>query len=102
MLELWSPKTRHGLWRRLWLALAEAQQELGAEIPVGGPVRVHEEYYVIGGPFGWLNVVVRGGLGPVPAPSDPAAWAAEMTGGVQDLATGRALAIERIQRLVDV
>ncbi|HUQ48692.1 MAG TPA: adenylosuccinate lyase [Gemmatimonadaceae bacterium] len=33
MLELWSPKTRHGLWRRLWLALAEAQQELGAEIP---------------------------------------------------------------------
>ena len=33
MLELWSPKTRHGLWRRLWLALAEAEQELGAEIP---------------------------------------------------------------------
>ncbi len=33
MLELWSAKTRHGLWRRLWLALAEAQQELGAEIP---------------------------------------------------------------------
>jgi adenylosuccinate lyase len=33
MLELWSPKTRHGLWRRLWLALAEAQQELGAQIP---------------------------------------------------------------------
>jgi len=33
MLELWSPRTRHGLWRRLWLALAEAEQELGAEIP---------------------------------------------------------------------
>ena len=26
MLELWSPRTRHGLWRRLWLALAEAEQ----------------------------------------------------------------------------
>lgn len=29
MLTLWSPKERHALWRRLWLALAEAQQELG-------------------------------------------------------------------------
>ena len=34
MLELWSPRTRHGLWRRLWLALAEAQRELGLPIPV--------------------------------------------------------------------
>ena len=33
MLELWSPATRHGLWRRLWLALAEAEQELGVQIP---------------------------------------------------------------------
>jgi adenylosuccinate lyase len=30
MLELWSPNTRHGLWRQLWLALAEAEHELGA------------------------------------------------------------------------
>ena len=29
MLTLWSPQERHALWRRLWLALAEAQQELG-------------------------------------------------------------------------
>ena len=29
MLELWSPQRRHALWRRLWLALAEAQRELG-------------------------------------------------------------------------
>jgi adenylosuccinate lyase len=29
MLQLWSPQTRHALWRRLWLALAEAQKELG-------------------------------------------------------------------------
>ncbi len=33
MLELWSPQTRHGLWRRLWLALAEAQRGLGVAIP---------------------------------------------------------------------
>ena len=33
MLANWSARTRHGLWRRLWLALAEAQRELGAEIP---------------------------------------------------------------------
>ena len=33
MLEVWSARTRHGLWRRLWLALAEAQRELGVAIP---------------------------------------------------------------------
>ena len=33
MLELWSPQTRHGLWRRLWLALAEAEHRLGVPIP---------------------------------------------------------------------
>ncbi|MFL5593370.1 MAG: adenylosuccinate lyase [Gemmatimonadaceae bacterium] len=33
MLELWSPATRHGLWRRLWLALAEGERELGVDIP---------------------------------------------------------------------
>ena len=33
MLELWSARTRHGLWRQLWLALAEAEQQLGVAIP---------------------------------------------------------------------
>src|SRR5260221_7496056 len=33
MLEVWSPQMRHGLWRRLWLALAEAEQRLGVPIP---------------------------------------------------------------------
>ncbi|MFN2603974.1 MAG: adenylosuccinate lyase [Gemmatimonadaceae bacterium] len=33
MLELWSPRTRYGLWRRLWLALAESEKKLGVEIP---------------------------------------------------------------------
>ena len=33
MLQLWSPSSRYGLWRRLWLALAKAEQDLGADIP---------------------------------------------------------------------
>jgi adenylosuccinate lyase len=33
MLELWSAQTRHGLWRRLWLVLAECERELGYPIP---------------------------------------------------------------------
>ena len=33
MLALWSSRERHGLWRRLWLALAEAERELGVPIP---------------------------------------------------------------------
>ena len=33
MLELWSARTRYGLWRRLWLTLAEAQRELGLDLP---------------------------------------------------------------------
>lgn len=32
MSALWSDQTRFSTWRRLWLALAEAQQELGLEI----------------------------------------------------------------------
>ena len=33
MLDLWSPRMRYGQWRRLWLALAEAERDLGLEIP---------------------------------------------------------------------
>ncbi len=33
MLELWGAQSRYGLWRRLWLALAEAEQRLGVDIP---------------------------------------------------------------------
>lgn len=33
MLKLWGAQTRYGLWRRLWLALAESQQALGVAIP---------------------------------------------------------------------
>ena len=43
MLELWSHQTRYGLWRRLWLALAEAERELGVDIPADaiGQMRAH-------------------------------------------------------------
>ncbi len=33
MQRLWGERHRVGLWRRLWLALAEAQRELGLDIP---------------------------------------------------------------------
>ncbi|MDE3152759.1 MAG: adenylosuccinate lyase [Gemmatimonadota bacterium] len=33
MLELWGPATRYGMWRRLWLALAEGERALGVPIP---------------------------------------------------------------------
>ena len=32
MAELFSPQRRHSTWRRLWVALAEAQQEIGLDI----------------------------------------------------------------------
>jgi len=43
MLELWSGSTRYGLWRRLWIALAEAERELGAEIPADAIEQMHRE-----------------------------------------------------------
>ena len=33
MLQLWGAQTRYSLWRHLWLALAESQQQLGLAIP---------------------------------------------------------------------
>lgn len=32
MSQLWSPQTKHSTWRRLWVALAEAEKELGLDI----------------------------------------------------------------------
>ncbi len=32
MASIWSAQTKHGLWRRLWVALAEAERELGLDI----------------------------------------------------------------------
>jgi adenylosuccinate lyase len=43
MQALWSERHRIGLWRRLWLALAETQRELGLAIPAEaiGQIRAH-------------------------------------------------------------
>jgi len=43
MQVLWGDRRRIGLWRRLWLALMEAEQELGLEIPSAAlaEVRAH-------------------------------------------------------------
>jgi len=43
MVELWSPQRRYGLWRRLWLALAEAQYELGLTAEDGVTPRISPE-----------------------------------------------------------
>ncbi len=32
MAQLWSPQRRHSTWRRMWVALAEAEKELGLNI----------------------------------------------------------------------
>src|SRR5436305_4771172 len=42
MLEVWSTATRHGLWRELWIALAEAQRELGVDIPADAIEQMRE------------------------------------------------------------
>ena len=34
MAGIWSAQQKHSTWRRLWLALAESQQELGLAITV--------------------------------------------------------------------
>jgi adenylosuccinate lyase len=40
MLALWSPQRRIGIWRRLWVALAEAQMELGLTADDGKTPRI--------------------------------------------------------------
>src|SRR5437762_7734655 len=37
MAELWGPQRKHATWRRLWLALAEAEHELGLPAADGSP-----------------------------------------------------------------
>src|SRR5262249_51135408 len=40
MAELWGPQRKFGTWRRLWLALAEAEHELGLTAPDGLTPRI--------------------------------------------------------------
>lgn len=66
-------------------------RSLAEHISIGAPVRLHEQYFVLGTPTGWFSVVVRDGLGPVPEPPEISLWATEVTPGIVDLATGIAL-----------
>jgi adenylosuccinate lyase len=43
MAELWGPQRKFGTWRRLWLALAEAEQELGLLVDDGVTPRIRPE-----------------------------------------------------------
>src|SRR6478609_2447957 len=43
MVELWGPQRKHSTWRRLWLALAEAQHELGMTADDGKTPRISAE-----------------------------------------------------------
>jgi adenylosuccinate lyase len=43
MVELWGPQRKHSTWRRLWLALAEAQSELGLTADDGVTPRITSE-----------------------------------------------------------
>lgn len=43
MSELWGPQRRFSTWRRLWLALAEAEQELGLKAEDGVMPRIQPE-----------------------------------------------------------
>jgi len=70
-------------------------------IGAGDPVRLHEQYYALGCPAGWFNVVVEGGIGAVPEPADKAAWEDQVTGFAVDLATGVALALDHVEERGD-
>lgn len=47
MAELWSPQRKHSTWRRLWLALAEAEHELGLKAEDGVSPRIRPEQLAV-------------------------------------------------------
>jgi adenylosuccinate lyase len=46
MAELWGPQRKHSTWRRLWLALAEAQHELGLTADDGITPRISADQLI--------------------------------------------------------
>lgn len=79
------------------VVLAWHHRALGVEL--GAPVRVHEEYHAVGSPFGWFNVIIRGGFGPVPEPPDAVLWHDRMSVGVVDMGMGNGLALDHAEPL---
>ncbi|WP_147915915.1 hypothetical protein [Ruania zhangjianzhongii] len=63
----------------------------------GAPVRLHEQFHVLGSPAGWFNVVHRDGSGAVPAPAHPSLWHAEPRRAAVDNHTGRALPLDHLR-----
>lgn len=59
-------------------------------LPIGEPVRVHEEFGVLATPIGWLSVAISDGLGAVPPPADAWTWEAEMRPVIVDVMAGSA------------
>lgn len=70
--------------------------DLTALLSQGTPVRVHEEFHALGASFGWVCLFIASGLGKVPEPENPDLWRVQMTVGVTNLATGRALAMDHV------
>ncbi len=68
-------------------------------VELGDPVRVHDEYHAVAFPFGWFNVIIRGGLGPVPEPPDTVLWYQRTTLGVVDMGAGNGLAVDHAEPL---
>jgi hypothetical protein len=66
-------------------------RSLAEVLAPGDPVRLHEQYFVLGCPAGWFSVYVEGGLGPVPTPQAPELWAGQTSAGIVDVGTGIAL-----------
>lgn len=62
----------------------------------GAPVRLHEQYHLLGSPAGWFNVVLRNGAGAVPEPPHLSLWHAEARVAVVDNQTGRALPLDHL------
>ena len=70
--------------------------DLATVLTVGSPVRVHEGFWSLAGTFGWVNLFVREGAGAVEKPKAPELWQDQVTRGVVDLSTGRALPLDHL------
>jgi hypothetical protein len=64
---------------------------LTGDVTTGDAVQVHEEYHALCGAFGWLNLKIASGAGPVSRPQSNASLDAQLSLAVVDLAAGRAL-----------
>lgn len=63
-------------------------------VAIGEPVRLHEQYRMLGTLRGWFCVAVTDGSEPVPEPSAPESWADDVTPGIVHLDTGTALPLD--------